>query len=183
MEIQAPLKRVKLNYPLSSDNLYPQIVRTLSDEVLSLRYIGYQHYNKDDAEGRDMDVQLSLGAVHIVFLNKFVTEISSSFAGFETAQAKLKDVGTNAAESAKQTVQLVYDEAVRIKLNVAIRAPIVIIPRSINAMLADLGTLLLSNTWHFVTAANGQRLVLDRLLLNFAAIKVSRFVLHFDLSL
>ena len=186
MEVQAQLKRIKLNYPLSSDNLYPQIVRTLSDEVLSLHYIGYQDYNKDDVEGRDMDVQLSLGAVQIVFLNKFVTEISSFFAGFETAQAKLKEVGTNAAESAKQTVQQVYNEAVRIKLKVAIRAPIVIIPqhsRSINAMLADLGTLLLSNSFHFVTASNGQRLVMDQLLLNFAAIKLSRFVLHFEVSL
>lgn len=128
MEVQAQLKRIKLNYPLSSDNLYPQIVRTLSDEVLSLHYIAYQQWKKEDVEGRDMDVQLSLGAVQVVFLNKFVTEISSFFAGFESAQAKLKQVSSSAAESAKQTVQNAYQEAVRIKLKVAIRAPIVIMP-------------------------------------------------------
>ena len=100
------MKGIRVKYPLAL-GLYPRIVRSLGDEVLSVHYIGYSKAaTKTDVDSHDMAVQLTLGAIEIVFLNKFVVEISDFFAGFQTAQEKLKQVTTTATESALQSVKV-----------------------------------------------------------------------------
>ncbi|OQV22887.1 Vacuolar protein sorting-associated protein 13A [Hypsibius exemplaris] len=173
MDVVAQLKRIKLKYPLAL-GLYPHIIRSVSDEVLAFHYIGYTAPAiKTDVNSHDMSIQLTLGAVEIVFLNKFVVEILDFAAGFSTAQAKLKEATSAATETAMQSLQSAYSDAVRIKMDISIRAPVVIMPqnsRSNNALLVDLGTLVLSN--RFVMTP--EHAVMENLKLTFAAVKFSR---------
>lgn len=70
MDVNAQLKQINLQYPLNG-GLYPHIVRSVSDEVLSVHYVGFtKPAIKTVADSHDMAIELSLGAIEIVFLNK-----------------------------------------------------------------------------------------------------------------
>ena len=75
-----------------------------------------------------------------------------------------------------QSIQSAYADAVRIKMQISIRAPVIIMPqhsRSRNAVLVDLGTLSLRN--HF--SMTEEHAIMDEMKVNFAAVKLSRSVL------
>ncbi|XP_055333102.1 intermembrane lipid transfer protein VPS13C-like isoform X2 [Paramacrobiotus metropolitanus] len=175
MTVDAQLKRIKIDYPLPG-GMYPHVVHTLSDEVLSVHYVGYSNPAiKTDVNSHDMAVNLSLGAIQIIFLNKFVAEILDFLSSFQTAQARLVEVTSAATQSAVQSVQTAYTDAIRIKMDIKIKAPIIVMPqhsRSGNAILVDLGTLLLSNSFQLTP----EKAIMDHMKIDFSAVKLSRLV-------
>lgn len=105
---------------------------------------------------------------------RFVVELMDYVSVFQTAQAKIAEVTSAATQSAVQSVQTAYADAVRIKMDINIRAPIVILPqhsRSLNAVLVDFGTLALTNRFQ-LTKENA---IMDEMRIDFSAVKLSRY--------
>lgn len=70
------------------------------------------------------------------------------------AQQKIRDASVAAAEVAKTNVVEAYAQATRMKLNIKIKAPIIIIPidsKTLEAIAIDLGHLSVVNRYHIIT--------------------------------
>lgn len=102
---------------------------------------------------------------------------------FQTAQQKVIEASQAAAETARENVKDVYAKATKISLNISLKAPVVVIPvksNSLDAILLDLGTINLSNTFLTLDTKNaeGHPAVVDNLKVALADLKVSRIRLN-----
>lgn len=96
-----------------------------------------------------MKIDVSMGCVKIVFLNWFVNSVLNFLDNFQTAQKAIAEASAAAAETAKQNMVEAYSNATRMRLNIKIKAPIIIVPvdsKSTDAISMDLGYLHISNT-------------------------------------
>lgn len=67
---------------------------------------------------------------------------------FQAAQKAIADAADAAAETAKQNMVDAYANATRMRLNIKIKAPIIIVPvdsKSLEAISIDLGSLSITN--------------------------------------
>lgn len=67
---------------------------------------------------------------------------------FQAAQQALAEASAAAAETAKQNMVEAYTHATRMRLNIKIKAPIIIVPvdsQSLEAISIDLGYLCITN--------------------------------------
>lgn len=98
---------------------------------------------------------------------------------FQTAQDTIVEASTRAAQSAKQNVQIAYEKATKIALNINLKAPDIVVPvdsKSRKALLLDMGYMTLTNT--FLTLD-----VKDELKVHSAVIDEMKMKLtHFKLS-
>lgn len=106
---------------------------------------------------------------------------------FQTAQQKIIEASQAAAESAKVNVKDAYDKATKISLNILLKAPVIIVPvdsKSFEAILLDLGTINLSNTFLTLDAKNseGYPAVVDDLKIALTDLKISRIQLNEQLE-
>lgn len=70
------------------------------------------------------------------------------------AQQTIRDASVAAAEAAKTNVVEAYAQATRVKLNIKIKAPTIIIPidsKTLEALAVDLGHLSIQNRYHIIT--------------------------------
>lgn len=96
-----------------------------------------------------MKIDVSMGCVKIVFLNWFVNSVLNFLNNFQAAQKAIAEASAAAAETAKQNMVEAYTNATRMKLNVRIKAPIIIVPvdsKSLKAISIDFGFLCITNT-------------------------------------
>lgn len=106
-------------------------------------------YNTDDFK-----IDITMGCAKIVFLNLFLTSVLDFLNNFQMAQQKIKEASVAAAEAAKSNVVEAYAQATRVKLNIKIKAPIIIIPidsKTLEALAIDLGHLSIINRYHVIT--------------------------------
>jgi len=100
---------------------------------------------------------------------------------FTEAQATISQASAAAAETARQKAMDAYETATRMKLNVRIKAPIIIVPigsEDTNALSLDLGLLELTNNTVEVAVPNEERLaVIDEIKLHICDVKISKVVL------
>ncbi len=119
-----------------------------------------------------MKIDVSMGCVKIIFLNWFVNSVlvsclldlhdnnlwlnsfeiffffQSFLDNFQAAQRAIADASAAAAETAKQNMVDAYANATRMRLNIKIKAPIIIVPvdsKSLDAISIDLGSLSITN--------------------------------------
>lgn len=129
-----------------------------------------------------------MGVIRIVFLNWFVTNVLEFLNQFQAAQAAIHEASLAAAERAKQNLQNAYSKAMKIQLNVDIKAPDIIVPensRSFDALLIDLGRLTLTNYFkdlHSVTNESGFHAVLDEIKMKLTDLKLMRVFLDDNYS-
>ncbi|EDW71988.1 uncharacterized protein Dwil_GK10679 [Drosophila willistoni] len=138
-------------------------------------------YNKDetlDYNSDDMKITVDIGCMKIIFLNWFVAGVLNFLNNFQAAQQALSDASAAAAESARQKAMDAYETATRMKLNVRINAPIIIIPvdsKSCNALSLDLGMLeLTNNTIEVPVQDREERAIIDEIKLQLKDIKITK---------
>lgn len=167
--------------------VYPKILSTLGAQVLDLNVSMYNDATDDDNYADmsvvDMSIAVSFGRVKIVFLNKFVASLLFFLDHFQAAKDKVAEASAVAAEAAKHSMEEVYDKASRILLNVCIEAPVIIVPQnssSKNAIVADLGTLKISNKFELGDKRNelGAPAIFDRMLLDLQSLQLSRALVN-----
>lgn len=97
---------------------------------------------------------------------------------FQAAQDAIVEASHAAAEAAKHNVQDVYSNAIRIVLDINIKAPIILIPVNTvdtDAFLLDFGFLSLhNNIVDVLTSESTEPAALDNLQLDLQNLKLSR---------
>jgi vacuolar protein sorting-associated protein 13A/C len=146
----------------SGASQWPTIVSVVgSDRAVAFHY---QTFKPRDKTGVDMSVDVSMSSMEFVYLQRWVLEVSAYFAGLGTmlaARPAAQELAATQSASTTQTASPVANlseedrlldpwagKATRIRLNVLIAQPIVIVPRASTAeehMRVVLGTIKLSN--------------------------------------
>lgn len=98
---------------------------------------------------------------------------------FQSAQQTIKDASMAAAEAAKQNVVAAYEQATRMKINIKIKAPIVIVPvdsQSLEGIAIDLGNLNIGNRITNIEVADNDYspAVIDAMKLELSNVKLSK---------
>lgn len=102
---------------------------------------------------------------------------------FEAARSAIVEASQAAAQSAKENVQLAYDKATKLMLNIDLKAPDIIIPshsKSLDAILLDLGHVSISNNFLTLDIKNEKNFsaVIDEMKLTLDNLKLSRVKLN-----
>ncbi|XP_023292594.2 vacuolar protein sorting-associated protein 13 [Lucilia cuprina] len=146
-EVQIGLKDILIN-DMNPLNIHSNILSIVGKDALKCDVVLYnldetRNYNSDD-----MKINVEIGCMKIVFVNWFVNSVLSFMNNFQAAQQAIANAGAMAADAAKQNAVAVYEKATRMKLNVKIKAPVIIVPidsKSLEAVALDLGQLTMSN--------------------------------------
>ncbi|XP_048251088.1 vacuolar protein sorting-associated protein 13A-like isoform X4 [Haliotis rufescens] len=183
--VAAVLKDMTIYNP-TPDTLYPKILGIEGSEVLKLDVVAYNNGTAGDKYGdmscMDTKVDVALGCIRLVFLNRYVTDLLAFLDNFQAAKAKIAEAGEAMAEYSADAVQSLQETASRIGLNIAMKAPLIIVPQkstSSSVLLADLGNLEIANSFHLAgkNSPNNVPAVLDKMNIVLSSLKLSRAVL------
>ena len=131
-----------------------------------------------------MRIDVNMGCAKIIFMNWFITSVLNFLDHFQTAQERIKEASKAAAEVAKQTAVQAYEQATRIKMNIKIKAPIILVPvhsQSYEAIVVDLGNLKITNVINNLSVKSDYGpAVIDEMKIDLSDVKLSKVLLHED---
>lgn len=183
--IGAELKDITIFNP-SPDCYYPKILAIEGSEVLKCDIVAYNNGTEGskflDMSCVDTSINVTMGCMRLVFLNKFVNDLLGFLNQFQAAKDKISEAGEKMAELSKETVANLQETASRIALCIKMKAPLILVPqnsKSLNILLVDLGKLDISNSFHSVgPAANNKIAVIDKMKIQLTSLKMSRALLN-----
>lgn len=167
---------------LNPRTIHTKIMSIIGGDAMTVQFVMFNveqtsEYNKDN-----MKIDVTMGCAKIVFMNWFVTSVLNFLDHFQTAQDRIKEASRAAAEAAKQNVVAAYEQATRIKINIKIKAPIVLVPvhsQSLEAIVIDLGNLKISNRINNLDVKNDHGpAVIDEMKVELSDVKLSKVLLH-----
>ena len=127
-------------------------------------------------EKSDLTCKLKTGTPRVVYIHRWVDSVLQFMSHFQAAQQKLKDVGSSAARGTADLANIVHEKAFRIKLDLEISAPFVVIPQnshSNHVLYANLGQLNVCNVFRKINLES-QLAVLDSMNVKLDDVKVTR---------
>uniref|UniRef100_A0A673UTW3 Vacuolar protein sorting 13 homolog A n=1 Tax=Suricata suricatta TaxID=37032 RepID=A0A673UTW3_SURSU len=156
-EINAKLRNIIV---LDSDTtaLYKKAVYITGKEVFSFKMISFVDATAGpaytDMDVVDVQVNLTVGCIEVVFVTKFLYSILAFIDNFQAAKQALAEATVQAAGMAATGVKELAQKSSRMALDVNIKAPVVVIPQSPvseNVFVADFGLITMRNTFHIIT--------------------------------
>ncbi|XP_041355806.1 vacuolar protein sorting-associated protein 13A-like isoform X2 [Gigantopelta aegis] len=183
--IGAVLRDMKIADPTKNTH-YPKIMGIEGSEVLKLDVVAYNNGTEGekyaDMSCVDTKVEVTMGCIRLVFLNKFVMDLLGFLDNFQAAKDKMKEAGDAVAEYSAEAAKSLQENASRIALNIKMKAPVIIVPQkstSKNVLMADLGNLDLHNGFHLAgkLPASGMPAVLDKMEIVLTSLKLSRAIM------
>lgn len=167
---------------LNPRTIHTKILSIVGGDALKVQFVMYNVEQTSEYNSDNMKIDVTMGCAKIVFMNWFVTSVLNFLANFQTAQDRIKEASKAAAEAAKQNVVAAYEQATRIKMNIKIKAPIILVPvhsRSLQAIVVDLGNLKITNTINNqeVKSEHGP-VVIDEMKVELSDVKLSKVRLH-----
>ncbi|KMY92020.1 vacuolar protein sorting-associated protein 13 [Drosophila simulans] len=179
-EVNIGLKDIQV-LDLNPHTIHKNILSIVGKDAFNCQIVIYNKEETQDYNSDDMKITVDIGCMKIIFLNWFVAGVMNFLNNFTAAQATISQAGAAAAESARQKAMDAYETATRMKLNIRIKAPIIIVPigsQDRNALMLDLGLLELTNNTVEVAVAEEERLaVIDEIKLQICDVKISKIVL------
>ncbi|XP_030388188.1 vacuolar protein sorting-associated protein 13 [Scaptodrosophila lebanonensis] len=176
-ELNIGLKDI-LIIDLNPQTIHTNILSIVGQDAFNCQVVLFNKYETVDYNSDDMKITVDIGCMKIVFLNWFVAGVMNFLNNFQAAQEALSNASAAAAESARQNAIDAYERATRMKLNVRIRAPIIVIPidsQNTNALALDLGLLELTNNISEVIVPNKpQKAVIDEIKLQLKDVKLTK---------
>ncbi|XP_036365427.1 vacuolar protein sorting-associated protein 13A [Octopus sinensis] len=166
---------------------YPEILSIKGSEVLKCGIVAYNEGTKDDKffdmSCVDTSIDVTIGCMQFVFLNKYVNQLLGFLNQFQAAKEKISEAGEKMAEYSKETVANLQETASRISLCIKMKAPLILVPqhsKSPNILLVDLGNLDINNSFHSAEAksVDGKPAVIDKMSIQLTSLKVSRAMLN-----
>ncbi|XP_019641996.1 PREDICTED: vacuolar protein sorting-associated protein 13A-like [Branchiostoma belcheri] len=157
----------------AQSTLYPRILCIEDEDVFSLKFVAYdQAAEAAPAVGAlDYHCKLRLGRLQLVYLPKFVNNVTNFFSPFSAPAVATQAVDT-AQTILQQQVKDVEDRGHRVGLHIDVQAPVVILPEtstSPDTLLARLGDLSIRNS--FVQEG---KVPVDKIIVNLSSMQVSR---------
>ncbi|XP_038435469.1 intermembrane lipid transfer protein VPS13A isoform X2 [Canis lupus baileyi] len=156
-EINAKLRNIIV---LDSDKtaVYKKAVYITGKEVFSFKMISFVDATAGsaytDMNVVDVQVNLTVGCIEVVFVTKFLYSILAFIDNFQAAKQALAEATVQAAGMAATGVKELAQRSSRMALDVNIKAPVVVIPQSPvseNVFVADFGLITMTNTFHVIT--------------------------------
>ncbi|XP_062132408.1 intermembrane lipid transfer protein Vps13 isoform X1 [Drosophila sulfurigaster albostrigata] len=179
-EVNLGLKDILVE-DLNPHTIHTNILSIVGQDAFNCQVVLFNKEYTKDYNSDDMKITVDIGCMKIIFLNWFVAGVLNFLNNFQVAQQALSDASAAAAESARQNAMDAYEKATRMKLNVRIKAPIIIIPedsKSNNALSLDLGLLELTNNTSEVRVPDmEERGVIDEIKLQLNDVKVTKVII------
>uniref|UniRef100_A0A8C9A7I5 Vacuolar protein sorting 13 homolog A n=1 Tax=Prolemur simus TaxID=1328070 RepID=A0A8C9A7I5_PROSS len=156
-EINAKLRNIIV---LDSDKtaVYKKAVYITGKEVFSFKMVSYVDATAGpaytDMNVVDIQVNLTVGCIEVVFVTKFLYSILAFIDNFQAAKQAFAEATVQAAGMAASGVKELAQRSSRLALDVNIKAPVVVIPQSPvseNVFVVDFGLITMTNTFHIVT--------------------------------
>ena len=98
----------------------------------------------------DVSVEAEMGRINVVFLMKFINDFLTFLEPFSEAKTIVAENAKYATTLAMEEAVKAYSNATRVKLDIKMFAPLIIIPihsKSRKCFIADLGKLSLQNNF------------------------------------
>ncbi|XP_017018537.1 intermembrane lipid transfer protein Vps13 [Drosophila kikkawai] len=176
-EVNIGLKDIQV-VDLNPNTIHRNILSIVGKDAFNCQVVLFNKQETLDYNSDDMKITVDIGCLRIIYLNWFVAGVLDFLNHFSEAQATISQASAAAAESARQKAMDAYETATRMKLNIRIKAPIIIVPtssRSLNALALDLGLLELTNNTVEIAVANEERLaVIDEIKLLICDVKLTK---------
>ncbi|KAH8237095.1 hypothetical protein KR038_004232 [Drosophila bunnanda] len=176
-EVNIGLKNITV-VDLNPNTIHRNILTIVGKDAFNCQVVLFNKLETVDYNSDDMKITVDIGCLRIIYLNWFVAGVVDFLSHFSEAQATISQASAAAAESARQKAMNAYETATRMKLNIRIKAPIIIVPtssQSLNALALDLGLLELTNNTVEIAVANEERLaVIDDIKLLICDVKLSK---------
>ncbi|VDI65829.1 vacuolar protein sorting-associated protein 13A/C, partial [Mytilus galloprovincialis] len=192
MTVTATLTAISIMDPCHG-TLYPKIMDIEEGgKILTTKLVIYDDATKGDnyavLTNVDTSVEVDIGCIRLVFLNKFVGDILGFLNKFlDGMQEQLNKAKELAAEYSKDVAQKLQERAPRVSLNVKMKAPVIIVPqnsKSKNALVADFGSLSVQNSFSKAgESENKIPFVLDKMVVELTSLKMSRAVIGKKLAI
>lgn len=167
---------------LNPKTIHTNILSIIGGDAMTLQLVLYNLEETSEYNSDNMRIDITMGCAKIIFLNWFVTSVLNFLDNFQTAQERIKEASKAAAEAAKQTAVQAYEQATRIKMNIKIKAPIILVPvhsQSLEAIIVDLGNLKISNLINNLDVKNEHGpAVIDEMKVELSDVKLSKVLLH-----
>ncbi|TDG48268.1 hypothetical protein AWZ03_005223 [Drosophila navojoa] len=179
-EVNIGLKDIVM-LDLNPNTIHTKILTIVGQDAFNCQVVLFnkeytRNYNSDD-----MKITVDIGCMKIVFLNWFVAGLLNFSSHFQTAQDAFTNASAAAAQSAKQNAISAYEKATRMKLNIRIKAPVILVPvdsQSTDALAIDLGLLEMTNTTTETPVPSvDQYAVIDEIKLQLKDVKISKVVI------
>lgn len=167
---------------LNPKTIHRNILSIIGGDALKLQLVLYNLEETVDYNSDNMRVDVNMGCAKIIFMNWFITSVLNFLDHFQTAQERIKEASRAAAEAAKQTAVQAYEQATRIKMNIKIKAPIILVPvdsQSLEAIVIDLGNLKITNLINNLNVGSEYGpAVIDEMKIDLSDVKLSKIMLH-----
>ncbi|XP_045047540.2 intermembrane lipid transfer protein VPS13A isoform X2 [Desmodus rotundus] len=179
-EINAKLRNIIV---LDSDitALYKKAVYITGKEVFSFKMISYVDATAGsaytDMSVVDIQVNLTVGCIEVVFVTKFLYSILAFIDNFQAVKEALAEATVQAAGMAATGVKELAQRSSRLALDVNIKAPVVVIPQSPvseNVFVADFGLITMTNTFHVVKSQSNPPPIIDLITIKLSEMRLYR---------
>ncbi|XP_065079310.1 intermembrane lipid transfer protein Vps13 isoform X3 [Ochlerotatus camptorhynchus] len=159
-------------------SIHKKILSIIGDNALQVQVVLFDLEATSDYNSDDMRVAVTMGCARIVFLNWFVTSVLAFLDNFQAAQERIKEASAAAAEAARNNVVEAYSKATRMKLDIKVKAPIIVIPvdsKSLKAVAMDFGHLSITNNFRDIPTENTHGpAVIDEMKIELKDMKLSK---------
>ncbi|EAT37516.1 AAEL010508-PA [Aedes aegypti] len=176
-EVNIRLKDIVLT-DTNPATIHTKILSIIGDNALQVQVILFDLEATSDYNSDDMRVEVTMGCARIVFLNWFVTSVLAFLDNFQAAQQRIKEASAAAAEAARNNVVEAYTKATRMKLDIKVKAPIIVIPvdsKSLKAVAMDFGHLSITNNFRDIATENAHGpAVIDEMKIELKDMKLSK---------
>uniref|UniRef100_UPI00358EE903 intermembrane lipid transfer protein VPS13A-like n=1 Tax=Myxine glutinosa TaxID=7769 RepID=UPI00358EE903 len=185
MSIAASLQNITvLDADLETE--HKRIISIIGQEVFRFSMISYTDSTEGDSYSNmdkvDSKITLHVGCIRAVYLNKFVSTLLDVVSRFQTAKEAVAEATAQAAEKAASNLKDLAQRSFRLLLDVTMKAPVVIVPRSSvshQALLGDLGLVRVTNEFRVVPGSGFPTPpIMDIMTVRLSQLKLSRVELE-----
>lgn len=181
MELNVKLEDIIVS-DLNPRTIHSKILSIIGGDAVMVQVVMFNLEETSEYNSDNMKINVTMGCAKIVFLNWFISSVLNFLDHFQAVQDRIKEASKAAAEAAKQNVVAAYEQASRIKMNIKIKAPIILVPvhsRSLEALVIDLGNLKISNTINNLDVKGDHGpAVIDDMKVELSDMKLSKVQLH-----
>ncbi|XP_014254768.1 vacuolar protein sorting-associated protein 13 isoform X2 [Cimex lectularius] len=172
---------------LTSTSSYTKIISLVSDkESLKATLV---LFNEHPMNVSNVDIKLTakVSRLRFIFIKSFLDRVVNFMNHFQDAEQAFIEASQAAAEAAKQNVQVVYQKATKVELQIDLQAPIIYVPineESNETFILDFGSLKGENSFLEMPTSKdfSQPAILDRIRLQLDNLKLSRATIDENLS-
>ncbi|XP_070507341.1 intermembrane lipid transfer protein Vps13 isoform X3 [Chironomus tepperi] len=167
---------------LNPKTIHTNILSIIGGDALKMQLVLYNLEDTSEYNSDNMRIDVNMGCAKIIFMNWFISSVLNFLDHFQTAQERIKEASKAAAEAAKQTAVEAYEKATRIKMNIKIKAPIILVPvhsQSLEAIVVDLGNLKITNVINNLSVKGDYGpAVIDEMKIDLSDVKLSKVLLR-----